>query len=285
MRGPAFMVLAAFCFALMGVCIKKVGHDVSALTLAFYRSTLSLILLSTWLLVRRHDLRTPYWRTHLYRGGFGVLALLASFVALSRLPLALAVTLNYSSPFFLLILYGLMLRRWPSSAVLAVVLGLLGVLLVLHPQGQAVSGLGVLCGLAAGMLAALAFWQVRQLGTVAEPAWRVVFYFSAIASLVTTALQWTQPWAWPPSSCWPWLWGMAALATVAQIFMTLAYQHGPTLAVGTALYSNVIFSAALGWGLLGEHVGAWAALGVVCIVLAGLISVKMRASSVPVRSA
>ena len=96
-----WMVAASLLFASMGVCVKLGAAQFSAAELVFYRGAIALVLLWGFVLVRRLPLATPHWRAHLWRGVTGSVSLVLYFYAISVLPLATAVTLNYTSPLFL----------------------------------------------------------------------------------------------------------------------------------------------------------------------------------------
>jgi len=66
--------------------------------------------------------------------------------------------------------------------VLSIVISFLGVVMILRPtieQNQVIAGL---VGLASGMIAAMAYIQVAELGREGEPVERTVFYFSLAAA-------------------------------------------------------------------------------------------------------
>jgi drug/metabolite transporter (DMT)-like permease len=112
------------------------------------------------------------------------------FFALAILPLATAVTLNYTSPLFVAVLLAWWLReRVGKSLFAAVGLGFIGVILLLQPTLQPEQWAGALAGLGSGLIASLAYINVRELGRAGEPEARTVLWFS----LITTAFG--LPWA------------------------------------------------------------------------------------------
>ena len=180
-----WMIAASALFASMGVCVKLGASLFSAAELVFYRGAIALVLLWGVVLVRRLPLATPHWRAHLWRGLTGSVSLVLYFHAISALPLATAVTLNYTSPLFL----ALILAFWAGERVrgtlyIALALGLAGVVLLLRPSFAADQWLGGLAALASGAGAGMAYFHVRQLGRLGEPEWRTVFYFSLISALI-----------------------------------------------------------------------------------------------------
>ncbi len=268
------MVVAAFFLTLMGVGVKTAGlrWQMNPYELVFWRVTAGVVFLGAHALYLRRDLRTSHPKAHLWRGLAGTGALLLFFYGVLRLPLGTAVTLNYTSPFFLAVLSVLLLKERPPLRVwLALSLGLGGVVLLLQPslaEGQLWDAL--LC-LGSGLGAGYAYLQVRQLSQLGEPAWRIVFYFSLTAAVVS-ALAATFFAGWTPLT-WdklPLLLGIGVVATLGQLALTRAYHVGQKFTVAALSYLTVVFSALYGAGFLGESLGVWEISGIVLVILAGI---------------
>ena len=99
-----WMVAASLLFACMGVCVKLAAEQFSAAELVFWRGFVATVLLGGYILARRLPLATPHARTHIVRGVSGFVSLVMYFYAIAMIPLAAAVTLNYTSPLFLALL-------------------------------------------------------------------------------------------------------------------------------------------------------------------------------------
>ena len=92
------MLVAGFFFAAMGVFVKFGAESFDAAELAFYRSFLGLLFIAGLALTRKWPLRTPHLGGHVIRSVVGTVSLIGYFYAMSKLPLATAQTLNYTSP-------------------------------------------------------------------------------------------------------------------------------------------------------------------------------------------
>src|SRR6218665_1122432 len=223
-----WMVLAAFLFASMGVCVKVASGYFNSAELVCYRGLIGILIL--WLLARlqRVTLATQYPGIHAWRSLVGVVSLGAWFFAIAHLPLATAMALNYlSSVWIAAFLVGGTLLAWRPSAgaplptlqgplVLTVLAGFAGVVLLLRPslhQNQSFAGL---IGLLSGITAAFAYMQVVALARMGEPEERTVFYFAmgaAVAGGAALLLTGTSPWpGWPVL----WLLPIGILAAAGQ---------------------------------------------------------------------
>lgn len=267
-----WMVVASLLFACMGVCVKLAAQTHSAVEIVFYRSFISLILMFALVRLRGVSLATPHWRWQVSRGVVGFSALFTYFWAITLLPLATAVTLNYTSAIFLAIYLALAGLRLTSGILCALVVGLAGVALLLKPSLHADQLVGGLIGLGSGILAGMAYFSVRQLGARGEPETRTVFYFSLVSSVCAGAwLIFTELHAVDLRSGLQLL-AVAGFATAAQLAMTRAYTRGKTLMAAALAYSTVIFSSLFGMVLWGETHDwtTWLAIGL--IVLSGLVA-------------
>ncbi|HEX6827635.1 MAG TPA: DMT family transporter, partial [Burkholderiales bacterium] len=242
--GALWMLAAGLLFACMGVFVKLGAAYFSSGELVFYRSLFGLAALLFVAGGRNMRLATPHWRSHLWRGLSGLASLASYFHVITVLPLATAVTLNYTSPLFLAIVTTWLLREhlhWPLAV--AVVVGFLGIALVLRPTlHEDQLGVGLL-GLISGFFACLAYINVRELGRRGEPDWRVVFYFTLVSTVLTGLWMLTQGFHPLGAVNIPLLLGLGLTATLAQLALTRAYRTGKTLVVGSLSYSTVVFSS------------------------------------------
>jgi drug/metabolite transporter (DMT)-like permease len=265
-----WMLVASLLFACMGVCVKLAAQTHSAVEITFYRSFISLILMSCLVRMQGVPLATPHWRWQISRGLVGFSALFAYFYAITLLPLATAVTLNYTSAIFLALYLMFAGMRLRAGIFGALGLGLVGVAVLLKPSFHADQLAGGLIGLGSGVLAGMAYFSVRELGARGEAESRTVFYFSLVSTVCAGVwLVFSELHAIDLRSGLLLL-GVASFATVAQLAMTRAYTRGKTLMSAALAYSTVIFSSLFGVALWGEVLdpSAWLAIGL--IILSGV---------------
>ncbi len=265
-----WMLLASFLFACMGVCVKLVASTHSTAEIVAYRSFLSLLLMFALVRLRGVSLRTAHWRWQIARGFLGFLALFSFFWAITHLPLATAVTLNYTSPIFLAILLALAGTRLTTGSIVSLLIGLLGVGLLLRPTLSADQLLDGLFGLASGLLAGMAYYSVRELGTRGEPDSRTVFYFALVSSACASMWLLNAEIHSLDAYSGSLLLGVGVFATTAQLAMTHAYAGNQTLLAAALAYSTVVFASLFGMWLWNEahDSGTW--LAIALVVLSGL---------------
>ena len=281
-----WMLFASFVFAIMGVCVKLASDTYSTPEIVMYRGMVGVLFLGLYVRLQRGTLRTAYPLQHLWRGLIGITSLWLWFISISRLPLATAMTLNYLAPIWMatILFVGGWWRKQNNfewGPTLAIVMSFIGVTMLLQPAIHADQSLGAAFGLVSGALSALAYLQVRRLGSLGEPEYRVVFYFSllgAVAGLAGTLLGST--FSQSPDFAWHThtlrgallLGAIGLTATIAQIAMTRAYRLGNTLVTANLQYAGIVFSSIWGIVIWGDLLSWLSWSGIFVILTSGLIA-------------
>ena len=273
-----WMVAAGLSFALMGVCVKYAAAHFSAAELVFYRALVQMAFAYAMLARLKLPVRTAHLGMHVHRGVAGFVSLFMFYFALTRLPVATAMTLNYTSPVFLTLLVAWFARERPGPALIATVLaGFAGCALLLQPTLAPGQAWPAAIGLASGATSAISYWNVRALVRAHEPEARVVFYFGLFACL--GALVWMAPQPWHPVTPGnvALLLGVGGFGGLGQLAMTRAYGKGSTLVAAALSYSGIVFSSVLGILIWGDVLPLAAWLGIVLIVAAGIVATQRQA--------
>ena len=270
------MLVAGFLFGCMGVFVKLGAHYFSDIELVFYRSFLGLLMVYAIIRQQGGSVATAHLGGHLWRSVSGSIALMLFFYCITVLPLATAVTLNYTSPLFLTVLTMLVFKeRFHAPLAFAIALGFAGMVLLLHPTLERDQIIPGLLGLISGLFAGIAMLNVRQLGLRGEPEWRVVFYFSLIASLISGCAMLLGTIHPVSATGLLILIGLGSSATLAQLAMTRAYRTGKTQVVGNLSYSTVVFASLFGMILWGEALPLTGWLGMALIITGGVLSLRL----------
>lgn len=272
------MLTASALFATMSLFVKLASPLHHAGELVFYRGLTGVVMMATLARWQGVPLATPVWMLHLRRSGSGSLALVCWFVALAGLPLATGVTMNYLSSLWMAAFLALTAAlkgqfRQKLPAVLWVIAGFAGVVMVLRPAAAPSQWQAGLAGLCSGALAAVAYLQVAALGRSGEPAQRTVFYFtlSNVALGAAAMAIWgaRPPWELPWTDIAQVL-AIGVLATLAQLALTQAYARGKALSNAALQYTGILFSALLGYLCFAEVPDSLSFAGMAIIALSGL---------------
>ena len=208
-------------------------------------------------------------------------------LALSRLPVAVALLLEYLAP-VLVVLWVRVVRgsRLPHSTWLGAVLALAGLAMVVQVwRGFRLDGLGLLIGLGSACALASYFLLSERgleehdpLGLVAWGAvigvlplallgsWR--FPFGALGTPVRVGGGTLPAWA-------PLLWLALVSTTLAYLAGVAALRHLPAPAVSVLSMIEVLVAAGVAWALLGESLTPVQLVGG-AVLLAGVVVVQLR---------
>jgi S-adenosylmethionine uptake transporter len=291
-RIPAawLMVGSSFSFACMGLCVKlaSAGHH-SLAEIVFYRGFCGALIMAVLMQRSGSALRTKVPALHFKRSVAGVGSLTLLFYAVSHLPLATAMTLNYLSSIWIVLfimlsaLFGRTAKNqhFDTRLMMIVLMGFGGVILVLRPSMQQHQFPAALVGLISSLLSAAAYLQVAALGKAGEPEDRVVFYFSvggAVSGLMMLPFAGAGGGGMhlPTLGSALALIGSGAAATAAQLFLTRAYSIGKPMVNASLHYLGIAFSFLFGATLFGDTITAAALIGMVLIVMAGLTAAQLR---------
>lgn len=271
----SWMLVAGALFATMGVFAKLLAPQFTGAELSLYRSLVGLMAIGAFIAWKRQALATPFWRGHFWRGATGTISLIGYFYAMTKLPLATAIMLNYTSPLWLTLMSVVLLgERFRPRLLFAIALGFVGVAFLLRPTFSGDSAHAGFIGLGSGFFAACAYTGVKKLGQAGEPEWRVVFYFALAGALGSALTQGAieREFHAVTTGNVALLLGMGIAATLAQLAMTRAYHSGNTLVVGAFAYSTVVFASLAGIFFFDEVLPPIAWAGMLLIVASGLIA-------------
>lgn len=266
-KGILCILMAAFFFAVMNVCVKGAGN-LPLIQKTFFRNLIAMIFASVILIKSQAGFK---WKKGnlpllLLRSTCGFLGILGNFYAVDHLVVADASMLNKMSPFFGIIFSAILLREKCSfRQAVAVVIAFIGGLFVIKPTFANMEIVASLAGFGGGMAAGLAYTLVRALGKRKEHGPYIVFFFSAFSTIVTlpylifnyapmTAMQVV------------WLLGAGLAAAGGQFAITNAYCFAPAKDISIYDYSQIIFSAILGFILFGQVPDGYSVIGYVIII-------------------
>jgi drug/metabolite transporter (DMT)-like permease len=239
----------------------------------FYRGLVAFLLAWLVLRFRGEPLVGIHWRAQAVRGMIGIVGVFCYTAGVVLLPIASAVTLNYTSPLLLAAVLLVQAKQVPSwPLVLALLAGFMGVVLLLQPHFGAGQWLGITAALTSALTAVAAALHIRTLARLKESAWRTVAWFSgcvALAALPGYLISHPGGLSWQGAST---VLGMGVAGAMGQALLTLAYQRGHALTISLLGYSQVVFTTVLGILWWQDHPGLATWLGIGLIVGSGALA-------------
>ncbi len=250
----------------IAVAGREATRELSVFQIMLMRSVLGMALL--WPLVHAAGglsaMRTQRLPQHALRNGVHYAAQYGWFVALTLIPLAQLVSIEFTMPIWSAVLAVFFLgERMNGRKWLAVLLGLLGVAVIVRPSAGTVDA-GQLIALACAFGFAISVVLVKSL-TRTEAAITVIFWMLVIQSaigLVPALLVWQ----WPSAQTWGWVVVVAFCGTYSHYCFARAMQHADTTVVVPMDFLRVPLTALAGWLVYSEQVDLLTGLGVLLIL-------------------
>jgi len=240
------MLISTALLASMHTVVRYLSAELHPFAIVFFRNLFGLVAILP--LIARNGiatLKTSQPKLYIYRISLGLLAMTSWFYALSKVPLANATALSFSSTIFatlaawLFLGESMRLRRW-----LAIGIGLAGVLIVLRPGMSGFNAYALLAiGSAIGWGIGIAI--VKKLSTT-DSTTSIIAWMSIGLSFLSfwPALLF---WQWPSPSQLFWLLLVGTLATGGHYFMTSALRLADTATVMSVDFTRLIWTAVLGY--------------------------------------
>jgi drug/metabolite transporter (DMT)-like permease len=263
-----YMLLSTLLFAWMNVSVKYLSR-LPPMEIVFFRGLLSSSL--TFAALRFQGI--PPWGNNkkrlIMRGVIGSVALILFFWTLQKIPLADAVTIQYTSPIFTTLM-GVWLAGERVSAFrwFFIFLSFMGVVLI---QGfdPRVSTFMLGVGLTASLFTGWAYTLVRKL-TATEHPLVIVLYFPLVA-LPLSAVFCLFHWVTPRGMEWIHLLSVGISTQIAQYCITNAYQRAEVSRISPFNYLGIVYAVILGIILFDEKLNVPTLLGI-GLVLSGIFA-------------
>lgn len=278
-KGIICIIMSAFCFALMSFFVRMAG-DLPPIQKSFFRNFVAAIFAGIILMKNGvpFHCKKENLGYMLGRSICGTIGILCNFYAVDHLVLADASMLNKMSPFFAVIFsYFLLKEKITVPQGLFVIGAFVGSLFVIKPTFSNMDLLPSLIGLCGGIGAGAAYTMVRKLGERGEKGPFIVFFFSTFSCVVT--LPWLLFDYHPMSLAQIGILLFAGLsATGGQFSITAAYCYAPAREISVYDYSQIIFSAGLGFFFFEQipDLLSWIGYAVICLMAVAMFLYNNR---------
>ena len=271
-RGVVFLIFSAFSFAVMGALVRLSG-DIPFIEKTFFRNLVSLAIASA--ILGRQIAKNGKRSVHVPKGALkflvlraaaGTLGVFANFYAIDHLILSDAAILNKMSPFFaLLFSFVLLGEKIKPVPLLCISAAFIGALLVIKPTLNLAQTFPSLCGLLGGVGAGLAYASIRKLHALDCTGNVIVLFFSAFS--LVCALPFFPYFVPIRGTKLLLLLGTGFAAAGGQFGITAAYYNAPASKISIFDFSQILFSAALGFFLFGQLPDLYSFAGYALIIL------------------
>lgn len=282
--GALWMLGSALGFTAMTTLIKFLGDDYPAALQTFYRQAAGLLVLLPLIL---RDWRGAFHATRpgilLFRSAAGTIAMIMSFYAFQKLPLAEANALSFTRTLWMvpLALFVLHEKMGPMR-IAAALAGFVGVLVMLQPGAPGHGfGWGQAAALGSAALFAMTITGMKVMTRDHSPFTLLVW--SAVLGLVFSLPPALFVWRWPEPVDLALLAAMGVIGTITQGCYIKGMQVGEAAVMAPIDYTRLVFSAAIGF-LIFSEIPTWATIAGAGIVVASTLFITIREQQVARRA-
>jgi drug/metabolite transporter (DMT)-like permease len=273
-KAAAWMAGWLSLLVIMAVAGREATRELAVFQVMELRSVIGLLML--YPLVRASGglaaMKTTRGRDHVARNVVHYAAQFGWFAALTMIPLAQVVAIEFTMPLWTVLLAAAFLgERITLWKMLAVALGLLGVGLIVRPSGAGLNP-GQLVALAAALGFAVSVTMVKSL-TQSDGAVVIIFWMLVVQSLLGLVPA-VAVWRWPTSAAWGWVLVVAFCGTFSHYCMARAMRHADATVVVPMDFLRVPLTAMAGWLIYSERMDLLTVLGAALILTGNLLNVR-----------
>jgi len=275
LRSIYAMLVSVAMFSMMDTAMKVLSAHYPATQVTAMRALSSLPLLCGYMLARGafRGITRIRWPVHVLRSVLGLIMLTSFAYGLKELSLAQAYTLFFIAPTLITALSVWVLKEKVGLGQwVAIVVGLLGVLVVLRPEGSGFISLGGLAVLGAAICYALAAIVSRVLARTDSNESMMFWYLLMMAcgGLAMSLSHWV---ALRAEDGWVLL-ALALSGFFGQLAITRAFSSGQASVVAPFEYSALAWGVAIDWLLWQVLPDGYTLLGASIIIASGIYLVR-----------
>ena len=275
-KAAVWMVGWLTAMLVMAVAGREATRTLHVFQIMEMRSVLGFVLL--WPLLHASGglaaMRTDRLGRHIARNTVHYGAQFGWFLALTMIPLAQVVAIEFTMPIWTALLAVAFLgERLGAARIIAVALGLVGVTVIVRPGLEHVDP-GQLIALAAAVGFAVSIILVKSL-TATESAVSIIFWMLVVQSVIgiVPALL---VWRTPTAQVWPWIGVIALCGTYSHYCMTQALRHADAMVIVPMDFLRVPLTAVAGWLVYNERIDVFTVIGAGLILVANLLNLRRQ---------
>ncbi|ASP33625.1 hypothetical protein CHH27_10510 [Labrenzia sp. VG12] len=275
--GALWILLAAFLFSIMVTMIKFLGQDLSVFQILVVRQAIMLAIVApTILRGLPGSLATKRPGLQLTRILFASTAMLCGFTAVIEMPLADATAISFSKTFFITIFAIWLLgetvgvHRWGAT-----IIGFLGVVLMLRPDGEGLIDPYALLAIAGAACAGMVMIVVRLLTRTDPPVTILTYQAFGVGLIMAAPAVYT--WQAPTLGQWGLLLVIGAISWAAQMANIRAFKAGEATAIASLDYTRLLYATIFGALVFSQWPRVETLIGAAIIIAASIYTVRREA--------
>lgn len=279
-RSVFWMIGALSSFCLMAIGARELNNQINVFQILFFRSIVGLLVLLpiiflSKLLSNKASFSSPKRiKLHLVRNLFHFAGQYGWFLGIGLLPLATVFAIEFTVPFWTIIISYLFLKESITiKKVIAVLLGILGVIVIVQPSLD-VAHYASLIVLGAAICYAFAHVSTKSLSNTDSPI--TIIFMMCLIQAPLGLLLFIEGWTTPVGSQWLWLVIIGVTALSAHFCMTKAMQYAEVTFVVTMDMFRLPLISIIGVLLYSESFSVALVSGMLLIVAGNSLNIYSR---------
>jgi drug/metabolite transporter (DMT)-like permease len=259
---------------MMTVAGREATKEIDVFQIMEMRAVIGLALLVLFILAAGgfRTVRTQVPRQHVGRNVVHYFAQFAWFLALTMIPLAQLISIEFTMPVWTAVFAGLFLgERIGGLKVVSIILGILGVAIIVRPGLDHVDP-GQLIALAAAVGFGISVTMVK--GLTRHDSVLTIIFWMLVIQIVLGLVPALWVWTWPSAAVWPWIVVIAVCGTFSHYCMAKAMTHADATIVVPMDFLRVPLSALLGYMLYNEFLDVWTVAGALLILFGNALNLR-----------
>jgi len=262
-----------FSFAAMAVGGRELSRELSTFQILFFRSLTGLIIVMACMFkTGRGSLRSSMIPLHFLRniahfgGQFGW------FFGIAAIPLAEVFAIEFTVPVWTALLAALLLKeRLTRARIIAICLGLTGMLIILRP-GSAIVHPAAIAVLLGAICYALSHTLTRKLAQADAPL--TILFYMTLFQLPMGAIPAAAGWVSPSPILWPWIVVVGVTALSGHFCMAKALKLADAAVVVPMDFLRLPLIALVGWLFYNEVIDIFVFTGALLMLAGNLVSIQ-----------
>ncbi|TPK73139.1 MULTISPECIES: DMT family transporter [unclassified Mesorhizobium] len=275
-KAAFWMALSIASFLAMSVAGRATTAELNVFQVLELRSVIGFFILLPLVMTTGGfaAMRTQRPLAHIARNVVHYSGQAAWLYALTLIPLAVLISIEFTTPIWTAILAVTFLgERLNRPKLAAVVLGLIGVVIIVRPGVDAIDP-GHLVVLGAAVCFGVSLVLVKSL-TRTDSVVRIIFWMLIIQS-VLGFLPALYVWRTPQLELWPWILLIAFTGMSSHFCMARALTYADATVISPMDFLRVPLSALVGWLLYSEQIDAFTAGGALLILMGNLLNLQRK---------
>ncbi|WP_417686016.1 DMT family transporter [Roseibium sp.] len=275
--GALWILQAAFLFTIMSTLIKLVGEHLSVFQILLIRQSVMVLIVAPRIIRGLpSSLATKRPGLQAARVVCATIAMLCGFSAIIHLPLADATALGFSKTFFITIFAIIFLgetvgpHRWGATIV-----GFLGVLLMLRPQGDGFVDIYALMAIFGAAGAGMVMVILRVLTKTDSPTTILTYQATFVGLIMIGPAIYT--WQTPTLQEWGLLVLVGIVSWAAQMSNIKAFRSGEATAIASLDYTRLLYATVIGAIVFSQWPSIETVIGAAIIIGASMYTVRREA--------